>query len=373
MKITKVVFFKTSILLAFFLLLLSCRDANKELKDGRFKVIKSLKIDIDSVTPQVFTVSQKLDNKLFILNQKNTSIDVYDFKDGGILQKRIILKKEGIDGVGVINDFLVHTQDSIFLLNCYGYKVFLVNDKGKIITKYNLLKNKVGKETAMPDPFPWHKMVFFKKNLYISSVPDSNPFQKDYYEKEQNLIVLNTENHFFDIKVGFPDIYKNKIYPYALSSFSRAFSTSKKSFFYSFFADENIIVYDYEHKNKKSYIANSKYLKKVENLKKEILDETSNNIIANKLSFFNFIHYDSYKDLIYRFFSLKVQQQDKQIEKLGVIVLDKNFKIIGDFLINDKKKYNILQPFFTPEGMWIQRLTDNEDELVYDLVEFVAE
>jgi hypothetical protein len=368
-------FSKGSVLLLFFLLFLlfSCNDKDKKLEKQGFKVLKSLKMVSDSTTSQNFTVSQKINDKLFILNQKNRTIDVYHFKDGGGLHKKIVLKKEGVNGVGVINDFLVHTQDSIFLLNCYNYKVFLINQEGEIITKYNLLKHKIGNQTAMPDPFPWHKMCLIDKKLYISSVPDSSPFQKDYYKREQNLIVLDIESHAFEVKLGFPDIYRQKIYPYALSSFSRAYSDKKKVFFYSFFADENIVVFDHEHKRKKSYLANSKYLEKVESLKKELLDEAANNIAANQISFFNSIHYNPHKDILYRFFSLKIPDKDKSISKTGVIILDKDFNIIGDFLIDDKLIYNTLQPFFTPEGIWIQRLTDNEDELVYDLIDFVGE
>jgi hypothetical protein len=54
-------------------------------------------------------------------------------------------------------------------------------------------------------------------------------------------------------------------------------------------------------------------------------------------------------------------------------VFNENFEKLGFVSLKKSQQYNPLNLFFTPEGMWIQRFTDNEDELVYDLVEFVAE
>jgi hypothetical protein len=347
----------------------SCNNTESQNKQLNLQTQKTISIHLDTLASVVFSRVQYKDGKIIILNNKQNALDFYIFKNGEKLQKRIFLEREGENSVGIINDFLVHTSDSIFVLNCYQYKLFLINDKGKIVRKYNLIQGKINEETAMPDPFPFHPIVMINKKMYIASNPDRNPMQKSYFNVHRSLIELDIESGIFTYKYHFPEIYRKNIYPNALHLVSRTYSTYHKKFVYSFFADSCIRVTDIGHTKEQAFLANSIYLIKTEALKKPVFDEGENNAIANKSSVFAFIFYNPQKNEFYRYFSVK---KEKQKEKGGVIILDTEFNKKAEVLL-PVDKYNILSTIFTPEGMWIQRFTDNEDELVYDLVEFVAE
>lgn len=336
------------------------------------KIRKSIKLNLDSTTSVSILTNQYIENKhhLALLNTKNNSLVIYDLSS----YKKVTEIKFELDGenaVGKVNNFLYINQDSIFLLNSYAYKLFLVNYQGKILRKYSLIRGKIGDNTSLPMVFPFNNPMVFLDNryLYISATPDRNPNTKFYYQAKNLSIKLDLimQNYTYEPFWGYPSNYQKNFYPDTYHLYSRIFIPSTKQWLYSFFACDSLYT-----TNGKSFYASSDMIGKIISFPKPITNSYENNQIANQNNFFTNIYYDPYRETFYRVAILQNPNQNNE-QKFLIIILNKDIKKIQEIIFRQSEGYNLLNVFFTPEGMWIQRITDNEDELVYDLVEFVSE
>lgn len=371
---------KNLILFVFYFSLIACE---KESEIGAFKnkikILKSFTISLDSLTPNHLSTPQFIQNKsLAFLNSKNNSIDIYGIEEKKII-KRIKLLSSGENAVGKIQQFLYHNTDSIFVVNSYQYKAFLIDENGKIKEKYSLMKqNKHSPTTAMPEVFPFHcPPVLIGNQLHIASAPDDNPYFDSFYQREALSIVLNLRTKEIQYKMKFSDLYQQKYFTNNLNFYSRIYLENEYKFIYGFFADQNLQI-----TNKKYKLLNSKKLKsphfvEIPSLKKRVESSQENTKIGNNNPTYFNIYYDYHKNEFYRIISVPLSDKNnkKSYSKGFLGIFDKDFENIGEVLLyeTDKTNYNLMNLFFTPEGMWIQRFTDNEDELVYDLIEFLAE
>src|SRR5690625_1532103 len=102
----------------------------------------SITIPVDNTTPnysnyiQVYNVENK--EYLVLGNHEKRSIQFYDLQTTELV-KEINLHKDGPNGIGGLYGFLVKSLDSIYVLNGYFYKVYLVNGEGQILKTYSLL------------------------------------------------------------------------------------------------------------------------------------------------------------------------------------------------------------------------------------------
>jgi hypothetical protein len=352
------------------------KEAKKQNFKNKVKVQKTISILLDSLTPQQLFTPQLLKNKeLIFLNTKVNSLDFYSIEDKKLL-KRIRLAQQGENSVGKIYQFLYHNADSIFLVNSYQYKVFLIDEVGEIKEKYSLIKQKKhSATTAMPEIFPFnHPLVFEGNNLHIASSPDDDPYKDSFYQRRALSIILDLKSKNFEYVMQYPKIYENKKFATGFNFFNRIFLQDSNKFVYSFFADKNIQVVDKKYAFLEEKKLESPHFIEIPSLKKRINNSQENTRVFNQTPSYFTLHYNPYKKEFYK--TIEIPSDAERKHSKGFLgVFDENFNNIGEVLIyeTDKLKYNLLNTFFTPEGMWIQRITDNEDELVYDLVEFVAE
>jgi len=368
---SKIAFILIKILLVF--VIYACTNQTDTNKLLRIKAIKTIRLQIDSLSKNHFDVLQFLEktNELIFLNKKINALDLYDLSDNNKLKNRILLKKEGENGVGTVNNFLFHTADSIFLLNSYAYKVFLINNKAQVINTYSLIKGQIGNQTALPFSMPFHNPMVLKNNkLYISATPDRNPNTKDYFNAKMLSICLDLKSKKYTYDYSYPINYKKKFYPNAYHLFSRIYNENKDIFVYSFFASDSLYITNYKNFQRVVNGSGARF-NQVVSFEKPILNNIENNSIANSNSFYSNLFFNKWKNIYYRFCVIQNEQIKEQ--EIDILVFNENFEKLGFVSLKKSQQYNPLNIFFTPEGMWIQRFTNNEDELVYDLVEFVAE
>lgn len=134
---------KNLVLFCYCLFLFSCQfNEEKAIFKNKIKVLKSLSISLDSLTPQQLFNPQLLHEKyLIFLNNKANSLDFYGLEEKKIT-KRIKLQTQGENSVGNIRQFLYHNSDSIFVVNSYQYQVFLIDESGKVKKNIHLLVKK---------------------------------------------------------------------------------------------------------------------------------------------------------------------------------------------------------------------------------------
>ncbi|NJK83069.1 MAG: DUF4221 family protein [Saprospiraceae bacterium] len=341
-------------------------------KDVKLISKRKMHIPLDSITATPYFNTQLFQqNQLIVLNSKLNALQFYEFKDRGKMTKRLQFEKEGEYGVGSISKFLVHNLDSIFLLNAYQYKVYLVNDKGEIIEKYSLLTRKIGDNTALPDPLPFSRMTLLGESLYICSVPDENPSTDAFYLSTNNVTKLNLRSKKFDYIYGFPEIYKTNRYPNKLNNMDLSFIPPLNKFIHSFAASENIQVTNIDHRQTKEYYAGSILFDKIKPLVKPIPDATKNNLEGNKRPSFITVLHNPYQNLIIRLANTEAINEDnrQQKQKGSLIFLDYQFNKIGEAVFEEDMF--LLNMHFTEEGIYIFKKSDNENEMVYELFEVV--
>jgi hypothetical protein len=306
-----------------------------------------------------------------VLNSKINALQFYEFKDGGKMTKRIKFEKEGDKGVGSITKFLAHNLDSIFLLSAYQYRLYLVNSKGDILEKYSLLNKKIGNNTAMPDPFPFSKMILLKDYLYICSIPDDNPSTNAFYLSKNSVTRLDLKRKKYDYIYGFPKLYKTYRYPNSLTHIDMSFIPTINKFIYSFAASENIQITDINHQKTKEYYAGSILFDKIKPLVKPIRDEMKNNLEGNKRAKFVKLLYDPYRNFIIRTTCTSAISEDnlQQTQKASLIFLNQQFSKVGE-VISGEDKF-LLNIHFTKEGIYILKKPEKEDEMVYECFEVV--
>ncbi|MDX1904665.1 MAG: DUF4221 family protein [Thermonemataceae bacterium] len=369
----------------FFILLIisfSCQqqETRRQSFKNKIKVVKSVNISLDSLTPQHLFNPQLVKNKyLVFLNSKANSLDIYSFERKK-LSERIKFLNEGEEGIGKVYQFLYHNDDSIFVVNSYQYKVFLIDKTGKVKEKYSLIKQKKHSAiTAMPEIFPFHHpIVLINNQLHITSSPDDNPYKDSFFEREALSIVLNLETKDFHYEMSFPELYRKKYFTTSVNFHSRVFLVNENRFIYSFFADQHIYKIDLAYKILEEKKLQSPNFTEIPALKKRLQSSQENTKIANQSPAYINIYYNPYKREFYRMIDIPIAKESKEqrYSKGFLGIFNQSFENIGEVLLfetNQLNNYNTMNLFFTSEGMWIQRFTDNEDELVYDLVEFVAE
>ena len=332
-----------------------------------FNKKRTIIISVDNTTDNIPSNIQFIEEnkQIVILNKPTNIIQFYEFKDKGKEVKKIVLQVEGPNGVGNITDFLVHTSDSIFVLDANRFKLSLVNQNANLITSFNLLSKEPNAQNTKPNPFPFTPIVLQDNKIYIASTPFTKESTK-YYEREGCVIIVDIITKKITIKYGFPEVCKKNIYPSMLIDiFYRTYSPKHKKFIHSFCVDNHIQVTDYETNT--AYLANSKNLLLVEPLKQEILDQIESNKIANKTSKFAGIHYDNFKDVFYR--SIVIKKPDVK-DAINYVILNTNFEKIGETEKVPADNFS-LKPIFTKEGMWLLNRKSPENFITYDLFELV--
>ena len=355
------------------------KDFDKKSFKNKIKVTRTISISLDSFTTNQLSNPQVIKDKyLAFINKKINSLDLYDIQQKRLSQ-RIKFANEGDNAIGNIHQFLYHNDDTIFVVNSYQYKVFLINQEGNVKEKYSLIKQKKhSSATALPNIFPFNcPPVFLDKKLHIASYPDDNPYKDSYYNRKALSIILDLNTKNFKYAMSFPKLYKEKKFALGHSFYSRIFLEDKKKFIYGFFANQSIQITDENYHIVEEKKLNSPNFVEIPSINKRVENPQENTEIFNSNpSYFN-IYYNPYKKEFYRAIDIPLPNKSKKdkYSKGFLGIFDENFANIGEVLLFETHKvnYSMTNIFFTPEGMWIQRFTDNEDELVYDLVEFVAE
>jgi hypothetical protein len=384
-EISKII--QTSKRIVFILLLVfvfsSCREQGAEgikAKNYSLKTKKSLKILLDSLTTRPLFASeiQIWKDNLILFNTKKQKLQFYELKTGNFI-RAISLESSGNNGVGLAKSFLVVSKDSIFVISSNQYKVFLINALGKVLESYRLINSsKPNATSAMPDPMPfYHPPVLLNNQLHISSIPDDNPYFDSFYQRENLTTILDLKSKEISYAYSFPDNYRKNIYPTNMNFYCRVYIPHLNSFAYSFLLDEHIRIVSSNYQNEKTFQAIPNNFELFKGLKKRIADAFEDSKIGNTLPSFVSLQHNPFEKKTYRILQIPKTDEKGNLRKdkykLILLGFDENFNKIKEITFNEKSPHNPLHLFFTPEGMWIQRSTENEDELVYDLVEFVAE
>lgn len=315
---------------------------------------------------------------LSLLNTHTNSIYLYDAERSTILDT-ITFHKEGMHGVGEIQGYYYHNDDSIFTY-AYGYgRVFLANRKGKVTQKYNLFNpDEFLEDTtqfrALPYLYSWTPMLYENGQLILTG----GFFAETSMEKSDNTFVTN----IYDITNGkgtytnsYPEQYQK--YEWCGGFFYRQPSItmhSNQSFLLSFSADHRIRHYNLKTGEQTHFYAGSQKIKEIEPLRssKVLMAERSNHEISDwyySQPSYEGLFADPYKHLVYRIARLPNPGQEEgrfNAKPVVIIVLDEQLNYIGEELLPQGLQYDTFNSYVSPQGLHIHiRNPKDEDHLTF--------
>ena len=372
----------------FFLVIYSCNLKEEKPHtehDYILTKLDTISLNLDNYTIPKFSNIQCFENGssvyLAVQNKNANTILLYDVTNSPFLAKRIQFEKEGNNGIGQLNSFLVHNLDSIFLYNFYQYRVFLSDSSGIINNKFNLISQEknIGEYSSLPFSLqPIRPSAFIGDTLYIPAIPDYSPY-KSNYSVNGLIIALNIKNGNYDyMYTKFPDIYKEGYFGQSHQVPFNCFDLSSNIVF-SFPIDESIYIGS-NGQFVSNHYASSDFFKKVKPMKNYTIDfnEISKQLYGQY--YFSLILKDKFRNVYYRFLEYPMDIENNfdyssiitggsPKRETEVIILDINFKVIGNCKL-PRNSYYLYDSFVHPKGLSIAYDNEpNEDKRSYHVFE----
>lgn len=345
-----------------------------------FEEDREIKFPLDSVTSyysgcrQYFTYQK--DTLLAVENSSKNRIYLYDFNSKKLL-KFIQFQNEGPQGIGKMEGFYIHTQDSIFVPSTSKQAMFLLNQKGRVLEKYPYHR-KINKDLTQIF-FTSQTLPTITQNI-LYCLPTSFGGTK---ENPKNAITLNLKTKKWQEQGNIPSTYEKGFF--GATNFYKSYYTyhpDKDIYVHSFPIDNDVYTYTLQDSSKQ-YYAGSYLLKDVLPLSDNpfnVLFEERSKYFRQSPSYIG-IYYDKYRKLYYRIAQQPIGDElinDSDPLKRGhkhfsIIILNEDLKKVGEYELKEKYTYGeTIIPI--PEGILLinfKKCQQNEDFVYYDLFKIV--
>jgi len=355
--------------------------SEENIETHKLTSFKDLTIHLDTLTDpwkiHYFLFNHNSQKKLFLLSTLDNSLQVYNWKQGKLISKKI-LPKEGPDGVGVASSFFVKTTDSIFVLSSYQFQLSLIDSDYKVLKRYSLLNSPNGKAKIGEGMFPIAKQSSsfgsFKGHIIIAGYPFIDRSDEAFYSKGKSSLILDIKSGEFNYLTAVPTTYYarfkagNKILAQQIFS-SVTFNYEKEQMIISHLTEPFVEVVDLKTNKLNNLYASSESISEILWAKKSIENKDEFKYFL-KQPYFSGIYYDKYRKVYYRILELpnfdKKDNYDKQPwTKPVVIILDEDFKKIGETIL--PKGYSLSSLIITEDGPYFRKYVDSEDTIVFTL------
>ncbi len=371
--------------LLLFCLLSSCKREKGEPQDNytleATENIKSFPLDSDVKydASYLYTFEENGKRYLSFLNYRTTQLLFYDFDTAKFLFK-VTLDKEGSNGVVMPTGYYIKDFNNMYISSSAYFGLIKVDTTGTIVQKIAYGKTSTGYKilpSYNPSSRPYLPPIFIGNKVYITQ---NNLERFCPAEKTPLSVAIDTvQKKYISLPLTY-SILTEKQLESNVSSFSRTYDG--KNFIYSFYVDEDILVTSIDHAEVKRIKAKSKYI----NTPDEKLDFESESAPIKVLTLARYgdLIYDPYREVYYRFAYHKTELENNVNwwgkivygrKKFSVIILDKDFQIIGETLFPEAI-YNSCVFFVEKEGLYISRdyqinYDQSEDFMTFELFKLV--
>lgn len=308
---------------------------------------------------------------LVVENKFSNSLQFYSIISGA-LAKELFLEKEGPNGINEIHGFTIICSDSIVIYDKYKASALLINSEGEVIDR---LKLKEGEDnyinhasmTRLPN-------IFFNGKLHMYIFPRIKLNDKAFFN-EQNKFEweydVDSKTSKFS-NTTWPDLYKGKFWGF-YHTFPSRIKGSGDFLVYSYGIDKNLhtVSSDGEHNQ---FEAKSDYIN--EDIQPLALNGNMNEYFMEN-GIYGMIMYDQYREVYYRVAGLKTSyfgasnKPKSDFDKpYSIIILDKNFKKMGEKILRPVHNYLVKDWFICKEGLCISSSNQFNKEINEDLMQF---
>lgn len=288
-------------------------------------------------------------------NERKNEILVYDMDSKNLLYK-IKPEEEGANGVGRFFGYYIHDLDNIYLTAFTRARIVHIDKNSQIKEwiKFDMTSDSVSLRGFNALSFLYCPIITIGDNMYIISecnrLEKNNPVTCTFNMKNKEIKALPFMYPSFPVS-------DNKSKPYSIEmDFSRCYDGTR--FIYSFHYDEYIYVTSPDHESVDKIKIKSKYISEIkftENMNGDPMK------IASENPKYGNLYYDKYRNVYYRiaYPENNISSNENFIEMyaygrktFSIIILDKNFNIIGETLFPDFI-YNPAVIFIREDGLYI--------------------
>jgi len=290
---------------------------------------------------------------LYILDGNNHLLS-YDYQKRELI-KKIVLAKNGNNGVGIANGFKVISQNSIIVTSKFYQKFFIINSEGEVNSSFSFKNDSLFTSYTCSNI---NRRIIIRD--HILTLPQNlmgnwNNISEEYFKHYTTTIDCNLESNKIT-KSGMKLPYK---YP-NLNSPGYSFASFQGQIVYSFTAKDSIFVV--KDKMIIPFDAKTSNIEQLIGSKREN-DTSVENILRNKIESgeYVFLLPDPYRKLLYRFYriGLKNLKKNENLMDLnsyppsfGIQVINEEFKVIADVKFPERK-YFFTNSFVTGDGLFI--------------------
>ncbi|WP_089242007.1 DUF4221 family protein [Belliella buryatensis] len=380
-----------------FVILISCSEkgANSEKRayTNDFTEVGQVKLEIDSLSdfnfPEFQVIQEGEKDLLLVMNKVNFSFDFYDLASGERLKRTAIQKDEKYP-IPALYGFWYHNADSIFLFRqMLLNSITLINGEGEIVTQYSpqkidrsspqaMMKSMVNHYSRSTNPTLYDDGKLYFSDMTLNGFLSSSEAMEEF----RPAVLVDLESNEVQVLDHFrmPDYYRGKTWPMDMGNYSRIKQSNQ--WVYAWAGMDSILVYDENMDLIKSVNAKSEFAKPLKftsgsNLPKDIQ-------VQERVSqtTYSYIFHDPYREVYYRFVNIGRDMDESDSEDqfphlkndFSIIVLDKDFNILTEKRFPGKIHYPY-KSFVGEKGLYLSRTNPfyeglNEDEVVYDVLEF---
>jgi hypothetical protein len=286
-------------------------------------------------------------------NEFKNGITIYHLDDQTLF-KDIKIPTEGPHGIRKIHGFTIVSHDSIFVYDSYQLSnALLINLDSKFIDRLNLTRN------AESNVFSHASMtrnpsVYFEGDIYFIQFSNSPSGRSEDFEFAYNI----KNGTMIGKGITRPEIYGNKIWG-LFHSYPNRSKGPGSTFVYSWGIDSDIYVTDFKNELK-SFQAKSDYFDNINPItSNQITSEVGLKYYAEN-DIYDVIFWDKYRKVYYRFARQGTPYLDSKTGRIAngedkscsIIILDENFKKIGETLLS-QGKYFIRDSYVSRKGLCI--------------------
>lgn len=332
--------------------------------------IGQMSLQLDSVTPTESNCIKylKTDSGSFVvsLNHLDNSIIFYDYNTGRG-ESKFIIPQRGPNGIGSLESFSFLEGDSILAVS-QNYYAGIYSWNGDLIAKWPRIDQniKLSPITTSGNPAVWRNDELYQPGFYMGS--------RDH----QPVLVSPVAGDSSYATYQLPDEYREGFWgPGEFDLYFSCYNQEEDLFVYSFPPSINIHITDHRNVQLERY-GGSTHFGKTHPLSHRRI-KSSKEIEASTMlrPIFQEIIYDKFNKCYYRIAELPLTEEELMsisdiympgVRDFSIIVLDKDFRKIGESSIIDRGLYDSRIFFVTEKGLHLKQLDkDSEDSMSFTI------
>lgn len=345
----------------------SCLSNTGSPEDGSeidFGELSQISFQLDSLSSNSNQLYQKVGDELYVMNQYINGIDKYSLKTGK-LNDRILLNKEGADGIPFLDGFYVFNADSILVFSERNVDGLFLKDgtPSSRVSDYVSLDRRVLNHhiaTALP-------VMAYDGKLFIFNLPFGGEIDNIYQTLDYVVDFKLDTTYFIKSTKKLQDLSQ---YPGQFSFAARCLVPDRGEIVYTYQFSDRLMIYNLERSDftEKSLMAPS-----IGEVKFNAGFKTDEEIyLANNL--YGAVVWNSYTKHLYRFVQHAVGSNDRSRslldQPISVLIADSAYTFQKEVLLTPTSKFLIKDFWFSDEGLMISSANFNNIEIDEDEMSF---